>query len=822
MLKWQKKDILEITDVLRLAHDEIRKVIKLSRFDILSELSAACIECAESINKIVSDEEITKAVSEYISSKSPADDKLDILISIIENTPVKKEILFLPYNASMWDSFHTVYLAAKADKNSEVFVVPIPYVTLIKENVKAGEVHCDIDKLPKDVVVTHYSDYNIEKRCPDIIFIHNPYDFQNNTTRISEKYFSYNIKKYTGLLVYIPYFISKQKIDEDLALLQGVLFADKVIVESEDVRKMYMDVLLQHRAEVEEDMDIVCDEHYVENKFTALGSPKLELASKSKREDFDIPDEWLSKIQKPDGSYKKIVLYNTSIKTMLYYSVNDKEKNISEDDYLKKIENVFEIFKSRDDILLWWRPHPLLADNIKSLRPNQYDRYKKIVENFIAGGFGIYDDSSDLDRAVAWSDLCYGDASSIKELFAVSNKPMLLQDPRTKGFMKYLGHMYTRMNAYNNKLYFMSRLCNIIFEFDIKTGKTNYFGMIPDLPICSSVNFLSVQVIESKMYIIPINSPDIYVYDFILNKYETIHLELQDEFIGENKDFFNSIFVYKDRLFFLPRWYKSMVWYDINTKETHHFCSVNDICSTGKKANMFNYSYAFSDEHTILLSAADYNDNSTALLTIELDSLTISIDYEGVSNSYINNIFKIENDIYLKDGLNLFVYRKLKDEYINISDVKNNNLSVLSATLQTVKCGKYIYIVCNYPLLSYKINAETGEYKEFHAFDEYYSFNKNADRYEFHVNGSAVIGNKIYFMHNNNNILEFDTVTEQIREIPIVPTYSEQDIRNFDNILLGNIVGNREFAGIDYKPSDIVNVDHAGQAIFNYCKGLIE
>ena len=45
----------------------------------------------------------------------------------IEEIPDKKEIAFMPYKASMWDSLESVYLAAREDKNCEAYVVPIPY-----------------------------------------------------------------------------------------------------------------------------------------------------------------------------------------------------------------------------------------------------------------------------------------------------------------------------------------------------------------------------------------------------------------------------------------------------------------------------------------------------------------------------------------------------------------------------------------------------------------------------------------------------------------------------------------------------------------------
>ena len=50
------------------------------------------------------------------------------------------------------------------------------------------------------------------------------------------------------------------------------------------------------------------------------------------------------------------------------------------------------------------------------------------MEEYRAGGWGIYDDSADLNRAIAISDAYYGDPSSVVELFKKVGKPVMLQN----------------------------------------------------------------------------------------------------------------------------------------------------------------------------------------------------------------------------------------------------------------------------------------------------------------------------------------------------------------------------------------------------------
>jgi CDP-glycerol glycerophosphotransferase (TagB/SpsB family) len=59
--------------------------------------------------------------------------------------------------------------------------------------------------------------------------------------------------------------------------------------------------------------------------------------------------------------------------------------------------------------------------------PQLLSKYIKVKEQFQREKWGIYDDTPDLHRAIAASDAYYGDWSSLISLFAVLNKPSLIQ-----------------------------------------------------------------------------------------------------------------------------------------------------------------------------------------------------------------------------------------------------------------------------------------------------------------------------------------------------------------------------------------------------------
>lgn len=93
---------------------------------------------------------------------------------------------------------------------------------------------------------------------------------------------------------------------------------------------------------------------------------------------------------------------------------------------LEKIRHNLQIFRENSgDVTLLWRPHPLMEATLASMRPYLMEQYNDIVRDYKAAGWGIYDDSPDLDRAIAISDAYYGDPSSVVQLYQQTGKPII-------------------------------------------------------------------------------------------------------------------------------------------------------------------------------------------------------------------------------------------------------------------------------------------------------------------------------------------------------------------------------------------------------------
>lgn len=450
MRKIQKQEILEMIQTLHQAHDEIKNYIDKKNYALAQDILSQCQECAISIGTTIEKLEgegfltvsFVEAYCDVVFSlyqelngsdanankvhKNLKKQLLRIENSVKNDVPVRKEIAFFPYKASMWDALESVYLAAKEDPNCDAYCVPIPYYDRNPDR-SLGQMHYEGREYPKNIEVIDWQTYNFEERKPDVIYIHNPYDDWNLVTCVHPRYFSANLKKNTEELVYIPYFVlaeiepnDQHAIDgmKHFCFLPGVINADKVIVQSEKMKQIYVNEYLK-AAIANKLPGKHVDRKQLEEKFLGLGSPKFDKVLNTKKEDLEIPEEWLKIIRKSDGSWKKIILYNTSIAALLEH--NEK--------MLEKIKDVFRVFKeNQDEVALLWRPHPLIKSTVSSMRPQLWIEYEKLVNQYHQEGWGIYDDSSDMDRAVVLSDAYYGDMSSVVQVYQQTGKPVMVQN----------------------------------------------------------------------------------------------------------------------------------------------------------------------------------------------------------------------------------------------------------------------------------------------------------------------------------------------------------------------------------------------------------
>ena len=454
MRKAQKKKVEEFIFLLQEAHQEVKNAIRKKNIELAKNLLEQCWNSANQALVVVASSEgedfitisLLEAYSDTVSQIYNALEQTPIIkakdaeqmlkdswnevrASVEKDIPVRREVVFCPYKASMWDSLESVWKAADEDPESDAYVVPIPYFDK-KQDGTFGEMHYEGNEYPDYVSVTDYREYDFEKRKPDMIFIHNPYDEFNYVTSIHPYFYTPNLKKFTDKLVYIPYFILGEPEEDAMTTMKeetkqkmlafcvqpGVVESDVVIVQSEAMKKLYVNLLSEHFGEE--------TRKRWEKKILGLGSPKTDKVLSTKEEELEIPEEWKPILYKEDGTRRKTIIYNTSVSALLQH----------DDVMLEKMKDVFKIFyENRDEVALLWRPHPLIKATIESMRPNLWKAYEKLVQEYKEAGWGIYDDTTDLNRALELADAYYGDGSSLVQLCKEKKIPVMIQNVEIRG-----------------------------------------------------------------------------------------------------------------------------------------------------------------------------------------------------------------------------------------------------------------------------------------------------------------------------------------------------------------------------------------------------
>ena len=566
MRKKQKKEILDSLNNLQKAHDEIKEALEQKNHilaqDILIKSQTTTVSIGEMIEKSEGEGhssvgcleeycELLFKVYEDINSGTINSNKayktlrkqlIKIENGIKNDITVRKEIVFFPYKASMWDSLESIYLAAKADPECDAYCVPIPYYNLNPDH-SLGQVHYGGQDYPKYIEIVDWRQYDFESIRPDIIYTHSPYDDWNLVTSIHPRFYSANLKQYTNCLVYVPYYSTTGGMNEGQRTLPVYFNADYIVTQAPMFRDYF-------------------DERIPDKKFLPFGSPKFDRIINQCKSPSEPPIEWKKKMQRQDKNgliHKKVYFYNTSIGGML----GDTKA------FLKKLRYVFDTFKGREDVCILWRPHPLMESTFDTMRPNDKEEFEQIKRYFIENDIGIFDDTPDMTDAISWSDAYIGDSgTSVTSLFGIVGKPMFILNNQIHSLPKensWRGAMVpgTMFNCLEqdrfcitqgNKLYISEP-----YQYDYK-----YFCDLSEYT--SGSYYLGVFEIDNKRYVCPRNAQDILVLN---DKGIERKIELEKR-NGNNNSAFFGVWPYEKYLILLPNKYPALVIYDIETNKVQY------------------------------------------------------------------------------------------------------------------------------------------------------------------------------------------------------------------------------------------------------------
>ena len=789
MRKTQKTQIENFLHLLSRAHEEIKKAIasnkKDTALDLLSQCQDGAIQIGETIENLEGENfttipllenycEVLYQIYENICSNQSINPNksykaLQKSLNPIKNS-VKNEIkvqieaVFLPYKASMWDSLESIWQAADEDPDCDAYVIPIPYYDKNPDG-SFKEMHYEGDLYPDYVPITDYQAYDFQERCPDMIFIHNPYDECNYVTSVHPFFYSKNLKQFTEKLVYVPYFVLDEIDPENQSAIEGmkhfctvpgVIYADKVIVQSEDMRQIYVNVLTEYAKGSQ------ANRKYWEDKILGLGSPKIDKVLSTRKEDIEIPEEWRRVIEKADGSFKKVIFYNTSVTAFLEH----------EEQYLKKMEDVFKVFKeAKEEIALLWRPHPLMKATIESMRPELWEEYQGLVAEYKKKGWGIYDDTADLDRAIAVCDGYYGDPSSVVKLCQEAGCETILQTFKSEGNENKI--RFSACAYVDKKLYFWDVYLKALIYFDLLIQETIYITVFDDV-VKDISNFDWMYYDSGRLFMTDMQGKYVLEFNIYTNMYKIFQIDCNIE-IYEN---IAMISYFNNKLFVIPRLVNHVIEIDLDDDSIIKNNNIYQEIERHKFNSPF-FSWGISKKNDLWLIGESgnyickYNMESHFIKTIFLKNLSQKCKHAIVydKNIYLlgdyGKIFKwtIGNDMVVTE---MFDLKSKKNEYGRI--ITNERKMIIlpfygTKILVFDMINKTLEIYKDYPKTFFYANDESPKYTNYAETENVYFFAMQSANYLLIVEKKSLklswmdiampsLNDTIRFLKKNNRVIQ--------------------------------------------------------------------
>lgn len=581
-----KKQLIHNCKFLLEVHKKIKK--NLSKIDV--NLLIECQQTAVHVGKNILEEdgyeddvsileqycELVYQVNDEAVDKTAKKNILKNMDLFIENTkhriksmPEKYEMLFLPYKASMWDSMESIWVSASQDTRYDVKVMPIPYIEKA-ENEENGIVKWEGDQLPPYVEITSFLNYEIDKSHPEIIIIHNPCDEYNTVASVLPKYYSYELKKHTEILAYVPYYVTGGSQADSFYNLPSYEHIDFIFTQNDNFKEYF------HKD--------------FNKKLVPLGSPKID---KVVGDNFKL--ETIDKTLK--NTDKKVILYNTSISSLL----QEREKSID------KMKYVFDCFKDRRDVELVWRPHPLTEATINSMAKELEPKYKKLKNMFLNENIGILDKSSDVTKAVKSADAYIGEeTSSLVHLFGVQGKPIFLLENKLSSSSNQIMEnnlCFSDFIKIDKKLWFVHNFLPALFTYDIENQKLEFVKQLPFESGNTVRSYCEIINYKEKLILIPMSSSEICVYNI-----KTKEISTQEIKQAKYCNFMRGI-TYNNKLFMIPTAYDAIVEFDMEQEKVkyHSKCITKLKKITGYDGG-YNFMYGVVEiENKLYLSSVQAN-----------------------------------------------------------------------------------------------------------------------------------------------------------------------------------------------------------------------
>lgn len=657
MRKKDHRKLLELVTTLEEAYKVLISMLHGNQedvfIDLLKNMQAFAIELGTKVEELVREEtDIVRKLEELcetiwccsqhqdIPERKAMLAQMELLITAIreeiQKLSVTYNVVFLPYKASMWDSMESVWRAAMEDTQCTCYVIPIPYYDKNKDGT-FGNMHYEIELFPDYVPVTSYSDYSINDNKPDIIYFHNPYDQFNRVTSVDPQYYSRELKKHTDMLVYIPYYCTNGALAEGHEQFVSYHIADKIIIQNDNIKEKLL----------------ALNKSLSQDKVVALGSPKFDRMLYLDQHKPDIPEEWKKFI-----AGKKAFLYNTSISSIL----NDGNKT------LDKMESIFQVFRDRKDVVLIWRPHPLLRSTLSSMRLELAERYDRLVHYYLEEEIGILDTTPDVNKTIAISDAYIGEGgSSVVPLAGVIGKPIFITSPEV-----YEQHSIEELSTVEfmdceveeNLVWFVVLKYHLLCQLDSDTGRIEVLGRIPESEGMKGVSYVNIIKDRDTLIMMPYSAEGICEYNLMTRQFIKYYFNKEDVVLK-----FGRMIQYKNFLYLLPQEYPAIVRFNLDTKEIiyYHECITNMRSRMTKKYGWAPFVWGVCTFENLLFLASAWSNH---VMIFDMDTEEYKVYQVGSENNLYRGIVADETYCWLilQNGNEVVRWNRITDESVEYND----------------------------------------------------------------------------------------------------------------------------------------------------------
>lgn len=537
------------------------------------------------------------------------DEYISEVIEYVNAEPIRVLVVFFPYKASMWDSLESIWIAAKSDSRCECKVIPIPYYKIDREKQEALFSYEGME-FPQYVPIVSFDEFSLENERPDIAYIHNPYDNCNLVTSVHPDYYSKTLKQYVDKLIYVPYYVNSGTVSEHHKDLPAYENVDYMIVQSEYFRKGF-----------------ISTKYY--NKVLAFGSPKFDRIFMMTQSKTEFPEEWKNFI-----GIKATVMLNTSINCFLYNG----------EAFIKKLKYIFELFEKNREIVLIWRPHPLLEATIKAMRWELSDAYQEIKQYFVTHQIGILDVTPDITKTVVSANAYIGESSSsVVSLFDVAGKPIYILDNNIyRDFtieeekrIRIIDAIYDK-----DRWWLISLDYNGLFYMDDRWEQIHFINRIEGQNKWTCTNSM-LELDGDNIWLSPYNSLEAVYYSKSKQKFVKT-LVKDSENISAMK-----MFRYKSSVFYFSMYQNLMLEWNLETKEYIRYEGIYSGLYINQHRNRAKYMWdAVCDGKVILITSADSN----KLLKFDMESKRSIIYKIGSKGEGFTGIVCDSELIYVSEG----------------------------------------------------------------------------------------------------------------------------------------------------------------------------